>query len=144
MIELSAEAATAIRAHGAAEYPEECCGALLGEAFGEEARVVRAEPLTNSREDQRRRRFRITPEQYRTVERLADEEGLELLGFYHSHPDHPAVPSDYDREHAFPFFHYVVMAVAAGKPGEVSSWVLAEDRGGFRREPLVARINGRS
>ncbi len=77
------------------------------------------------------------------MERLADAEGLALLGFYHSHPDHPAIPSEYDREHAFPFFHYVVMAVAGGQPGEVSSWILSEDRGVFEKERLVADGTGR-
>jgi len=138
MIELSTEAAAAIRAHGAADYPEECCGALLGSVAGGAARVLRAEPLENERADERRRRFLIDPWEYRRMERLAEAEGLSLLGFYHSHPDHPAVPSEYDREHAFPFFHYLVMAVAAGRPGEISSWILSEDRGEFERERLVA------
>ena len=143
MIELSPEAGEAIRAHGAAEYPEECCGALLGEVVEETARVLRAEPLANERTDERRRRFRINPWEYRRMERLADAEGLALLGFYHSHPDHPAIPSEYDRAHAFPFFHYVVMAVAGGRPGEVSSWILSEDRGVFEKERLVASGTGR-
>ena len=62
---------------------------------------------------------------------------MELLGFYHSHPDHPAAPSAYDRDHAFPFFHYLVCAVASGVPGELTAWVLSEDRGEFEPEPIV-------
>ncbi len=60
-----------------------------------------------------------------------------MLGFYHSHPDHPAVPSDYDRENGFPFFHYVLVAVRAGVPGELASYVLSEDRGAFDREEIL-------
>ncbi len=126
-----------IREHGREAYPEECCGALLGVIEKEIPRVTRPERTANSSSDERRRRFRITPEEYRQVERLAETEGLVLLGFYHSHPDHPAAPSAYDREHALPFFHYLVMAVDSGRPGEITSWVLSESRGVFEREPLL-------
>lgn len=143
MIELPEEALEGIRRHGRESYPEECCGALLGEISEEDARVSRVEALPNRREEERRRRFRISPEDYRKVERQAEEEGLALVGFYHSHPDHPAVPSTYDREHALPFFHYVVVAVSGGQPGEMSSWVLSEDRGDFQRERLVSKDPGR-
>jgi proteasome lid subunit RPN8/RPN11 len=134
---LSAAAEAAIRAHGRAVYPEECCGALLGTNEGEAVRVLEAEPVENMRSDSRDRRFRIEPEQYRRLEALARERRRDLLGFYHSHPDHPAVPSEYDREHALPFFHYVVLAVPSGEPGEMASFVLSEDRGTFFREDLL-------
>lgn len=136
MIAVPAESLAAIRAHARQAYPEECCGALVGLTAGQEARVLRLVPLANSREGERRRRFRITSEQYQCVERMADAQGLTLLGFYHSHPDHPAVPSDYDREHALPFFHYVVVAVSRERWSEMTSWVLSEDRGTFEQEIL--------
>jgi proteasome lid subunit RPN8/RPN11 len=126
-----------IREHGREAYPEECCGALLGVLESGSARVTRMERLENSREGERRRRFRIGPEEYGRAERIADEEGLTLLGFYHSHPDHPAAPSDYDREQALPFFHYVVLRVSSGEPGEMSSWSLSEDRRVFEQETLL-------
>jgi proteasome lid subunit RPN8/RPN11 len=126
-----------IREHGRETYPEECCGALLGVLEKGSARVTRVERLENSREGERQRRFRIAPEEYGRAERIADAQGLTLLGFYHSHPDHPAAPSDYDREQALPFFHYVVMSVSSGEPGEMSSWVLSEDRQVFHREALL-------
>jgi proteasome lid subunit RPN8/RPN11 len=127
----------AIREHGRKTYPEECCGALLGVRGGGRAAVRRIERLANGRVGERHRRFRIDAADYRRVEAAAEESGLVLLGFYHSHPDHPAVPSDYDREHAMPFFHYVVLAVRSGEPGAIASWVLAEDRGAFERETLI-------
>jgi len=125
-----------IRAHGRDTYPEECCGGLLGQR-GDPARVSRVERIDNVREAERARRYEVSPKDYLRLERLAGEQGVELLGFYHSHPDHPAVPSTYDREHAFPFFHYLVCAVASGRPGEVTAWVLSEDRGEFGPEPIV-------
>ena len=125
-----------IRAHGRDTYPEECCGGLLGHR-GEPARLSRVERIDNVRDENRARRYEVSPQDYLRLERLAAEHGTELLGFYHSHPDHPAVPSTYDREHAFPFFHYLVCAVASGRPGEITAWVLSEDRGEFDREEIV-------
>jgi len=127
----------AIREHGRKTYPEECCGALVGIHGGGRAAVRRIERLPNSRGGDRLRRFRIDAADYRRVEAAAEGSGLELLGFYHSHPDHPAVPSDYDREHAMPFFHYVVVSVCSGEPGAIASWVLSEDRAAFERETLT-------
>jgi proteasome lid subunit RPN8/RPN11 len=137
VIELNRKALRAIREHGRETYPEECCGALLGTAENGAARVTRVERIANARREERRRRYAIEPLEYARVERSADAEGLAVLGFYHSHPDHPAAPSSYDREHGFPFFHYVVLAVAAGSPGEIASFVLSEDRGAFEREEIL-------
>jgi len=122
--------------HAAEAYPEECCGALFGAKIDGEVRVRRTERVANRRTDQRERRFSIDPRDYGRLERLADESGLGLVGIYHSHPDHPAAPSEYDREHAFPFFHYLIVAVEAGRPREMTCWILSEDRGAFEREPL--------
>ncbi len=127
-----------IRQHGREAYPEECCGALLGRVRDSVARVSEVEPISNSEKDLRGRRFLITPEDYRSLERLAAEKSQDLLGFYHSHPDHPAAPSEHDREHALPFFHYLVLGVSAGQPGPITSWVLSEDRRVFQRENLVS------
>ena len=86
------------------------------------------------------RRYLIAPEEMYRLEKDARAGGLKILGFYHSHPDHPAVPSEYDREHGFPFFHYVVVTVAAGLPGEIASFTLSEDHGAFEREEI--RLEG--
>jgi len=136
VIEVARAPLDAICLHGHEAYPEECCGALLGQVEGGKTRVTRIERTVNSRQEERRHRFRITPEEYSRVERLAEADGLSLLGFYHSHPDHPAVPSTYDREHALPFFHYLVLEVASGRAGGLTCWVLSEDRGVFEREEL--------
>ena len=136
MIALEADVAPAIRAHGEATYPEECCGVLLGKVNGEVRWVFEALPLANSRMGERERRFLILPEDYRAAERAAGARGLTLIGFYHSHPDHPSRPSQYDLEHALPWHSYVILAVAGGRAGEATSWVLAEDRSVFHPEPL--------
>ena len=137
MIRLDAESVSAIREHGRAAYPEECCGALLGTPGNGAARITRVEKMENSSREEKRRRYVIAPNEYVRVERLADADGLAVLGFYHSHPDHPAVPSEYDREHGLPFFHYVVLAVGPESSGEIASYLLSEDRRVFEREDLV-------
>ena len=136
MVELGPGVRAAIEGHGAADYPEECCGVLVGRVEGAVRRVDEAVPLVNARPDERRRRFLITPAEYRAAEQAADERGLVLIGFYHSHPDHPARPSEYDREHALPWHSYLVLAVAAGLAGECTSWVLSDDRTAFMAEEL--------
>ena len=93
--------------------------------------------LPNTTEEGPRRRFRVRPEDYRDAERRAAERGAELLGFYHSHPDHPARPSQYDLDHAWPFFSYIIVAVRAGKPEAMTSWRLREDRSAFDPERLT-------
>jgi proteasome lid subunit RPN8/RPN11 len=136
MIQLAPGVLPAIRRHGEADYPEECCGVLLGHVDGPHRRVVEAPPLANARADERRRRFLITPADYRAAEAAADARGLALIGFYHSHPDHPARPSEYDREHALPWHVYLVLAVAAGRAGECTAWVLSDDRAAFEPEEM--------
>ena len=136
MIRIGKQQLAAIREHGRETYPEECVGALLGRK-GEPASVLIVERMENIRTEERTRRYEISPKDYLRVEELAADKTLALLGFYHSHPDHPAVPSAYDRERAFPSFHYLVCAVAAGRPGEVTAWVLSEENGEFEREPMI-------
>lgn len=136
MITLSRKLLDEIREHGRETYPDECVGALLGRK-GEPACILVVERMENIRTEERRRRYEISPQDYLRVEALASEKSLALLGFYHSHPDHPAAPSAYDREHAFPFFHYLVCAVSGGEPGEVTAWTLAEETGEFEREPMI-------
>ena len=122
----------AIRAHGQATYPHECCGALLGR----DNRVSDIVALANTTEEGPRRRFLVRPSDYREAERRASELGAELLGFYHSHPDHPARPSQYDLDHAWPTFAYIIVAVAAGSAGEMTVWYLKDDRSSFEEGSL--------
>jgi len=123
-----------IRGHAASAYPHECCGALIGQESGP---VSEAFELSNTTSLERRRRFLIGPEDYRAAEARATETGGELLGFYHSHPDHPAVPSAFDLEHAWPNLRYVIVSVHAGRPQEARSWRLRDDRTAFDEETLV-------
>lgn len=123
----------AIRAHSRETYPHECCGALLGRS----GLVSDAWPLPNTTEEGPRRRFLVRPVDYRTAEARAAAEGVELLGFYHSHPDHPAQPSQYDLDHAWPVFSYLIISVTGGRPGDVTAWRLADDRSAFEAQALT-------
>jgi len=123
----------AIRAHGQETYPHECCGAMLGK----DGVVLEACPLPNTTEEGPRRRFLVRPHDYRAAERRAADQGLDLLGFYHSHPDHPARPSHYDLDHAWPVFSYVILSVRAGAAQELTSWRLRPDRSSFDEERIA-------
>ncbi|HXV64620.1 MAG TPA: M67 family metallopeptidase [Vicinamibacteria bacterium] len=136
MIELPHESAREIRRHGRAAYGDEACGVMYGQVTPGRRVVVRVEPMRNARGDERHRRFIVTPEDYRRAEAEAARHGQTLLGFYHSHPDHPAFPSDYDLAHAFPFFSYVILSVERGEPADMRSFVLAEDRSEFLEEAI--------
>jgi proteasome lid subunit RPN8/RPN11 len=131
-LQLTADVVGAIRAHGAETYPHECCGALIGR----EAEVTSTVPLPNITDEGPRRRFRVSDLDYLRVERAADAAGAELLGFYHSHPDHPARPSQYDLDHALPNFSYVIVSVLAGAADDMRSWKLRDDRSAFDEEAL--------
>jgi len=142
----------AVRQHGARDYPNECCGILLGAASGMEKQVREAVPLKNLRTDpemgqkllplnspameSERNRFLIDPREQIRVEKEARARGLEVLGFYHSHPDYPARPSKYDLEHAWPWYSYIILSVERGQPADLTSWVLADDRERFDPEEM--------
>ena len=131
-----------IESEGAAGYPNEVCGILIGrdtrDASGATHRVVdRLEPGTNAFEaDEQYHRFSIDPLAQLKAERAAEKEGRVVLGFYHSHPDHPARPSEYDRQHAWPFYSYVIVSIANGRPVDMTSWVLNEQTNQFDRQEI--------
>src|SRR5260221_5343539 len=131
-ISVAAAVDEAIRRDGEGTDPHECCGALVGIAGSVTATV----PLPNTTEEGPRRRFLVRPSDYRMAEGRASELGAELLGFYHSHPDHPARPSQYDLDHAWPNFAYVIVAVAAGRAGDMTVWWLEADRSTFQEGEL--------
>jgi len=124
--------AEAIRRHGRSTYPDECCGALIG--TGET--VQHATPLPNTTEEGARRRFLVRPADYKQAESDAKRFKGELLGFYHSHPDAPSKPSQYDLEHAWPFFWYVIVSVEQGVPQQMTVWRLVDDRSQFLEAAL--------
>src|SRR5882757_8368506 len=126
-IAVSPAVAAAIRRHGEETYPHECCGALVGH----DGRTMAVVALPNTTEEGPRRRFLVRPSDYRLAEQRASELGGELLGFYHSHPDHPARPSQFDLDHAWPTFAYVIVAVMAGAARDMTVWFLKEDRSCF-------------
>ena len=133
-LSISAAVDAAIRRHGAETYPHECCGALIGR----DDCVTHAVPLPNTTEEGPRRRFLVRPSDYREAERRASELGGELLGFYHSHPDHPARPSQYDLDHAWPTFAYIIVSVMNGVAADQTVWFLKDDRSTFEE----GRLNG--
>jgi proteasome lid subunit RPN8/RPN11 len=121
---------------GEASYPKECCGFLLGRTGGGVTVVERLVAAENGHA-QGRNRFQIRPETVLAVHKAARAEGVEVVGYYHSHPDHPARPSRWDCEGAWPGLSYVIVSVQAGKAAEVRSWRLAEDREGFQEEAIA-------
>jgi proteasome lid subunit RPN8/RPN11 len=144
-----------IRAHGAETYPHECCGALLGrdrdeiDSSGSEPsegssakpsrEVLGLFPLVNRRDDSPRNRFSVTSEDVMSAEKAAREQNLEVVGWYHSHPDHPARPSEYDRDHAWPWYSYIIVSVQNGAPQNMTSWRLNDDRAEFSPEGIEIR-----
>jgi proteasome lid subunit RPN8/RPN11 len=136
LLKLESEFIDRIREHARHSYPEECCGFLFGYSDGEVKHVSDLHELTNSSGDNRSRRYVITPEEYRTAEIWAEGKGLEVLGLYHSHPDHPSRPSQFDIDHALPWWSYIIIAVDKGIPSVISSWILNDDRTGFGEESI--------
>jgi proteasome lid subunit RPN8/RPN11 len=130
---------TAIERHAETIYPEECCGVLIGRplADGEEGALVeQVLPARNERAESRHNRFVISPEVVLAAHKQARSKGLDVLGYYHSHPDHPAEPSEFDREHAWPGLSYLIVAVEKGSAAAARSWRLAEDRQRFEEEAV--------
>jgi len=135
---LSSELETDIRIAGETAYPDECCGVLMGSIDNEENKIVkRTQAINNAREDgEKYHRFLITPEDMLYAEQTARAAKLEVIGFYHSHPDHPASPSEYDKDHALPFYSYAIVSVEKGKAKEFTSWELSQDRTVFLPEEI--------
>jgi proteasome lid subunit RPN8/RPN11 len=134
-LRIHADLIAQIHQYAAETYPQECCGALLGRDDTEAREVLALLPLPNRQQDSPRNRFMVSAEDVRAAERAARQQGLELVGWYHSHPDHPAQPSAFDREHAWPWYSYVI--VSAGAKPEFTCWRLADDRSRFEQETVV-------
>ena len=135
-LQLNTEQDNAVRAHGARDYPHECCGFLVGRAAGDAVTVARVVPAANTRADSPRNRFEIDPGELVKTDWAARAEGLGVVGFYHSHPDALAVPSEFDREHAWPGYCYVIVSVRQGVPLEMRNWLLREDQSGFDEDAV--------
>jgi len=124
-----------IRRHGEHAYPAECCGALIGRIDGESKEVAGLAPAVNRRTDDPHR-YLIAPEDLRELEVQARAAGHEIVGYYHSHPDHPARPSAFDAEHAWPWYSYLIVRIEQGRGADMASWVLDDDGPQMHSEPL--------
>jgi len=138
VLSISKELVERIRAHGAETYPDECCGALLGRDL-ESREIVALFPVINRRDDSPRNRFSVSAQDVVDAEKSARAQGLDVVGWYHSHPDHPARPSQYDRDHAWPWYSYVIVSVAQGQPQDMTSWRLDDNREQFSSEGIQIR-----
>jgi proteasome lid subunit RPN8/RPN11 len=127
-----------IEAYTEKSYPEESAGLMLGREEGESRIVDHLIFLDNAREDSaRHNRYLITAEDMLQGELEANKRGLSIVGIFHSHPDHPNQPSEFDREYAIPWYSYLITSVYQGQAGESRCWRLADDRGGFNPEEIV-------
>jgi len=113
-------------ADAVSSFPDECCGFFFGTESGNERKLTEILVVNNVKEGDRRRRFEISAKDYMWAERYADEHDLQLLGVYHSHPNHPAVPSEHDRVAAQPYFSYIILSVQEGVFSHMRSWQLNE------------------
>lgn len=140
MITLAQNHLDEISQHGERDYPHECCGLLIG-TISEDQRsktVLETYPISNAREEAaRHHRSLILPEELMRGERYAREKQLDVVGNYHSHPDHPAVPSQYDLEHAWPTWSYIIVSVRQGSAADLRSWEMQADRSRFDEEEIT-------
>ncbi|RMG27470.1 MAG: M67 family peptidase [Bacteroidetes bacterium] len=131
---LSPEVLHLMKIHAEATYPNECCGVFFGKE-GQVREIHLMQALENSHQSQQQKRFEISATDYMKAERFALENGLDLLGVYHSHPDHLAIPSVHDQQQALPFFSYIILSVINGKTDHIRSWRL-DDEGVFDEEQI--------
>jgi len=136
MLRLRAKHTEIVHSHLCRAYPEEGCGVLLGRDLEGDREVEGVIGFDNVREDSRHNRYLISPEQFLAAEREARARGLDVIGFFHSHPDHPSRPSAFDLEHAWPFYSYLIVSVERGQVKDAHSWRLTEDRARFEPEDL--------
>ena len=130
-IELTKPQHDEISRHGEETFPNECCGFMLGKLNGDDRgdwRLATLVMLDN--------RFLITPEAFMRGEKAARAKGLDIVGFYHSHPNAPARPSQYDLDHAWPVYSYVIVSIQDGAAADMTSWRLKEDRSAFDPEEI--------
>jgi proteasome lid subunit RPN8/RPN11 len=138
MIALNHQHVLGIEQHGERDYPHECCGLLLGRFEGGNKAISEIYAISNAREEEaKRNRFLIRPEELVAGVAYARKKGLDVVGFYHSHPDDRAVPSQYDLEHAWPTYSYVIVSVREGAAADIRSWQMQEDRSRFDEEKIT-------
>lgn len=137
MIQIPNEIISRIGRHGEKTYPEECIGAVLG-VVNDDGRKIAREimEIENASTENRQRRSLVSPDDYKAADQIADDLDLDIIGWYHSHPDVKAVPSQYDLDNALPWYSYVIVSVKKQKASETRSWFLKEDRSEFQEESI--------
>lgn len=137
VVKLQPEHPKAIQVYGEVAYPKECCGLMLGRLVKGEKHIVELLPADNAREeDQQHNRFLISPQTMFQAEKCARGKGMDVLGFYHSHPNAEACPSQFDLDHAWPFYSYIIISVLQGQAGSMTCWKLSHDRASFSLEDI--------
>lgn len=137
MIEISEELIEQIKAHGEKTYPYECGGMLIGKFENDKKTVTELLPMENAMaESEQHNRVLILPKDVLRAERFAREKKLDVVGYYHSHPEDVAVPSQFDLDHALPVWSYIIASVLQGKAVDVRSWQMEDDRSKFNEEEL--------
>ena len=134
---LNNDTSKSMQEHAVATCPEECCGFMFGSFKDDRVIIDSVKVVENSHPDFKARRFLISPEDYMNAEKYSEENGLTLVGVYHSHPNHPALPSETDRLAAMPGFAYIIYSIMDGEPAEVTAWELEEDRSKFKELEIV-------
>ena len=140
MIEIPTTVIRSIEKHALETFPEECCGFLLGHV-GEPRRVMEAREAKNVAKEDRSRRYVVDPLELLHADEEARAKGLELVGIYHSHPNHPAEPSDFDRSRAAGWYSYLILSVRDREPREFTAWRFDDSSGRFHSEEIVGRRN---
>jgi proteasome lid subunit RPN8/RPN11 len=137
IIEIRSEDQNKIKTHGEKDYPFECCGFLLGHEKNGVRYVQMVKAVENARESKNRHnRYLIPPAEYVAAEKMAAAKGLDVIGFYHSHPDAEAQPSLYDLEHSWPWYTYLIVSVKNRKAGDMTGWRLLENRSQFEQDTI--------
>lgn len=122
-------------------FPDECCGFLFGKTSTGSRSITKIQAVINAKEGDKRRRFVISAKDYLRAEQFAEENNLELIGVYHSHPNHPAIPSEHDRVAAQPFFSYIILSVMNNEFDHVRSWRLNEQQQFEEERVIIQQLN---
>jgi proteasome lid subunit RPN8/RPN11 len=135
-----------LREEGRQAYPHECCGALLGRdpaptpGSPDRREILAVIPLPNRSTNSPGNRFLLAADDVLEAEKIARSKGLDVVGWYHSHPDHPATPSEEDREHALPWYSYIIVSIRNGDADDLKSWRLNDDRSGYSEEAVAVQF----
>jgi len=138
LIKSTKEIEKVIREFGEQEYPNECCGLLFGKINSDNSKeITEILPISNAQNQENKyNRFLITSKDIIKGELYARKRKIDIIGFYHSHPDHPAKPSQFDLDHAWPVYSYIIVSVIKGKADLMTSWLLSYDRAKFEEEVI--------